>query len=456
VNTVTPCCVPLPVGAVFRLYDQGQLKNTSFMEEILPKIIDVARLQPGMYIELEVGWLAHPFPTNHFRISSQKQIDTIRALGLQQIRINPAKSTLLGEAGAATPSPLATRPDAREQALLQLETAQRRQQLAAQERDQLACERRFGQTARQYKQALEQVHSNPQEVMTQCRSMVDGFVTDMLAAGDTAIRLLSDGMGDKLALHPINISVLALLLGKQLRLSTADLTDLGLAAFFHDIGKSELPDRVRWLEDSFTAHEHKAYQEHVAHGVRLGSQMGLAPGALLAIAQHHEMVDGSGFPQRLKGESMSQLSKILALVNRYEGLCNPSRPAAAVTPHEALALIFAQYQSRFDGAVLRAFIRMMGVYPPGSVVQLTDERFATVVSVNASRPLKPRIFVFDTRVPKHEALILDLEATPQLGIKRSLKPDALPRAAMDYLSPRQRICYFFERAVDTPLEGSAT
>ncbi len=74
-------------------------------------------------------------------------------------------------------------------------------------------------------------------------------------------------------------------------------------------------------------------------------------------------------------------------------------------------------------------------------------------SVNAARPLKPRIFVFDPRVPKHEALLLDLETMPDLGIKRSLKPGALPRTALDYLSPRQRICYFFERAVDTALEG---
>jgi len=425
------------------------------MEEILLEIIDVARLQPGMYVELELGWLAHPFPTSHFKISSQKQIDAIRALGLQRVRINPAKSSIPTEVATETLANQPPQPVDREQALRQLEAEQRRQQLLAQERDQLACERRFGQTARQYKQAIEQMHSKPQEVMAQCQGMVSGFVTDVLAAGDTAIRLLSDSMGDKLALHPVNISVIALLLGKQLGLSAAELTDLGLAAFFHDIGKSELPDRVRWLEDSFSAHEIKAYQEHVAHGVRLSQQLGLAPGALLAIAQHHEMVDGSGFPKRLKGESMSQLAKILALVNRYEGLCNPSRPATAVTPHEALALIFAQYKPRFDPKVLQAFIRMMGVYPPGSVVQLTDERFATVVSVNASRPLKPRIFVFDARVPKHEALIVDLESTPELGIKRSLKPDALPRAAMDYLSPRQRICYFFERAVDTPPEGSS-
>ena len=426
------------------------------MEETLSESIDVAQLLPGMYIELEVGWLAHPFPTNQFKITSQKQIDTIRALGLQQVRINPSKSTLPGDPQTATVIPLRpARLDTQEQALRQLEAEQRRQQLATQEREQIACERRFGQTARQYKQALEQVHSNPREVMTQCRSMVDGFVTDMLSSGESAIRLLSDSMGDKLALHPVNVSVIALLLGKQLGLSASELSDLGLAAFFHDIGKSELPDRVRWLEDSFSAHEQKAYQEHVAHGVILGKRLELPPAALIAIAQHHEMADGSGFPKRILGESMSQLAKILALVNRYEGLCNPSRPAAALTPHEALALIFAQYRPRFDAAVLRAFIRMMGVYPPGSVVQLSDERYATVVSVNAARPLKPRIFVFDPRVPKHEALLLDLETMPDLGIKRSLKPGALPRAALDYLSPRQRICYFFERAVDPALEGTA-
>jgi hypothetical protein len=165
------------------------------------------------------------------------------------------------------------------------------------------------------------------------------------------------------------------------------------------------------------------------------------------------MVDGSGFPARVKGDAMSRPAQILSLVNRYEDLCNPSRPAAALTPHEALALIFAQLKPRFDAVVLGAFIRMMGVYPPGSVVQLADERFAMVVSVNSTRPLKPRVIVFDPSISKHEALILDLETIPASGIRRNLKPTGLPRAAMDYLSPRQRICYFFERSVDAPLPG---
>jgi hypothetical protein len=73
--------------------------------------------------------------------------------------------------------------------------------------------------------------------------------------------------------------------------------------------------------------------------------------------------------------------------------------------------------------------------------------------VNSARPLKPRVVVHDPRVAAEDALIVDLETQPDLGVRRSLKPLQLPRAALDYLSPRQRICYFFERAVDAADAG---
>jgi hypothetical protein len=104
--------------------------------------------------------------------------------------------------------------------------------------------------------------------------------------------------------------------------------------------------------------------------------------------------------------------------------------------------------------VLSAFIRMMGVYPPGSVVQLIDGRYALVVSVNSVRPLKPRVIVHEATVPRHEALILDLESQPGIGIRRSLKPAALPADAFDYLAPRQRVAYYFENSGPAPLNDA--
>jgi hypothetical protein len=108
---------------------------------------------------------------------------------------------------------------------------------------------------------------------------------------------------------------------------------------------------------------------------------------------------------------------------------------------------------QYDPAALASFIRMMGVYPPGSVVELTDGSFAIVVSVNSSRPLKPHIIIHRPRVPRDEACVEDLEQLPELGIRRSLKPLQLPKAAFDYLSPRKRVCYYFERARSLPDVG---
>jgi hypothetical protein len=98
---------------------------------------------------------------------------------------------------------------------------------------------------------------------------------------------------------------------------------------------------------------------------------------------------------------------------------------------------------------------MMGVYPAGSVVQLTDDRYAIVVGVNSSRPLKPRVLVHDTRGAREDALLLDLEVNPDLGIRRSLAPNKLPQQALNYLAPRPRVAYFFEPApVTTQREPS--
>jgi len=84
------------------------------------------------------------------------------------------------------------------------------------------------------------------------------------------------------------------------------------------------------------------------------------------------------------------------------------------------------------------------VYPAGSVVQLSDERFALVMRVNATRPLKPEVLVYDPRVPRDEALHLMLDQHPGLSIRRSIRAAQLPEAARAYLAPKTRLAYFFE------------
>jgi HD-GYP domain-containing protein (c-di-GMP phosphodiesterase class II) len=423
-------------------------------------VIDVAQLRVGHYVELDVGWMAHPFPTSSFKLSSLKQIEVIKGLGKAHIRIVPRKSDVVEEVGSPPPLSLAPAPpDAPSFSTQAARDAEERRLraalLTAQERSLVACERRFAESVRLYRKTVDAVLTQPKTATEPCVALVNTYVDDLMDKGEAAIRLLSETAGDKSSMHPVNVTVISLLLGKAMGLNRSELVDLGLAAFLHDIGKVKLPDRVRWLEDNFSSAEYRLYQEHVPQGLAIGKGMELRPPVLLAMLQHHEMVDGSGFPSRLRGTAMGTAGRILALVNRYDNLCNPSRPGSALTPHEALSLIFAQFKARFDSATLSAFIRMMGVYPPGSVVQLIDDRFGIVVSVNSARPLKPRIMLHEPGVSKDEALIIDLEKMPQLGIRRSLKPANLPPAALDYLAPRQRIAYFFEQAIEPESPGTA-
>ena len=404
------------------------------------QFIDVADLRIGLYVYIDLGWISHPFPLNSFKIHSPEQIATIRTLGIDRIRYSPEKSDpepVVVQEIKAPPAPVSPQEQERERRKLLLDE---------QNASLKVCERQYSQAAKSYKQLLEQLKAVPDKSFAQSQALVAGAIKQLQGLEETSIRLLSEQIGDRASLHSINVLVLSLLLGKACGLGEADLQDLGIGALLHDIGKQELPSRMRWDDEQFSSAEKKLYQEHVRHGIALGMKMELPNAALQCIAQHHESASGNGYPMRLTGERISPLARIIALINQYDNLCNPGNPAAAQTPHEALSTIFTRLKGRFDAQTMSVFIRMMGVYPPGSAVQLTDDRYAMVVSVNSSRPLKPRLIIYNPHIPKAEALVVDLEQQANLGVKRSIKPMQLPRQALDYLSPRQHICYFFERA----------
>lgn len=437
------------------------------MDENTDVLIDIGQLRIGMYIQLDLNWMSHPFPVSSFRIASESQIEILRGLGLSQIRYNPSKSDLPPvdsqypaglEQEAAAQEALAALADAAEELPVDAAEAlsdpkraalQLKMQLLEQQRRLDACDQRFLAATRQYRKLADSAEGSPAMARVESEALVADCVHELLGNTESVISLLSEGVGERNTLHPVNVMVLCLLMGKSQGLSPETMQDLGMAALLHDMGKLRLSPAIsNGPFPGMTPAEEARYRSHVGESVRLGQSMGLSSGVLLAIAQHHEMADGSGFPLKLKGDAICLAGRILSLVNHYERLCNPGRSAQTMTPHEALSVMFAQQKNRFDPVELGIFIRMMGVYPPGSVVQLVNDRYAMVVSVNSSRPLRPRVIVHDSRVPKDEALVLDLETVPELGIRRSLRPSQLPRDALEYLSPRKRICYFFERAVN--------
>lgn len=419
-----------------------------------------------MFVQLDMGWVQHPFPSNGFRLASVAQIDRLRDLGLVSVRYVPAKSVLpnvsladgspssrsaaigLVEAEVATTEIAAVSGDDGDEADGAVAAWDRDLLLLEQHRVFASCEQRFSVALGAYRQLAQAAEVDAASASATSVALVTDCVDQLLPYPEIAIHLLLESTGERNALHPVNVMVLCLLLGKIQGMDAARLKQLGLAALLHDVGKLNLPTYLAQPAPHWSQGDHERFEGHVGASVAIAERMQLPSSVLTAIAQHHEMADGTGFPLHLLGEDMAAAGKILALVNRYDNLCNPPISADAVTPHEALAMLFAQFKAHFDPLVLGSFIRMLGVYPPGSLVQLRDDSYALVVTVNTSRPLCPGVIVYQPHVPRQQALVLQLESAPALAIRRSLRPAQLPRDVLAYLSPRQRISYFFARASD--------
>ena len=421
-----------------------------------PELIAVEALRIGMFVHLEGGWMSHPFPISNFRIASVDQIATLASLGLKQVRWSPRRSVLAPEAAqpAAASAPAAqSRSAPASTSSDERTTGELRERARAERRAQRVCEQQFSEAAVACRKMTALVREQPLAAATSARALTGALTDKMIGSHELCVRLLGEAAGDRAAVHAMNVAVLALLLGRVCQLDAVEMLDMGVGALLHDIGKLELPEGVRHASETFTPAQVRAYQDHVGQGVLHAGRMALSPGATLVIAQHHEHADGSGFPQRLGSERLSAASRIVSIVDRYDNLCNPHVGANSATPHEALARLFVNGRATYDDAILGAFIRMLGIYPPGSTVQLTDDRYGLVVGANSSRPLRPRVRVHDPRVAPDDALLIDLEMTPGLGIRRSLKPSQLPGRVVECLAPSERVAYFFEPALMASVEA---
>ncbi|MDI1259197.1 HD-GYP domain-containing protein [Aquabacterium sp.] len=405
----------------------------------------------GLYVHLDLTWVNHPFTFSSFKIKSSEQIHMIQTLGLTRIRYSPAKSD--EQPGPESAIPMSTVASSSPESDLAYQAKRERVEKLALQRTKVAsCEREFLSTTRIIKSINQNLFSRPKEVCEQANTLVSGIADSMMVDADIAIQLMADKVGgEDVYLHSLNVTLLSMMLAKEMKAPIEAIKFLGMGALFHDAGDAEIPERITRKMEPLSKNEQSLLQQHCGHGVDIGKKLGLPSEALLVIAQHHERVDGSGYPLKMQGAQLSLLSRIVAVVNAYDELCNPVNPAKAMTPHEALSTMYAQQRSQFDPLAMTTFVRCMGVYPPGTIVVLSNGSLGMVASVNSTRPLKPTILVYDPAVPKEEAILVDLEQEPDVVVSRAIKPQQLPQAAHDYLSPRKRMSYHFHAEVGKAL-----
>jgi putative nucleotidyltransferase with HDIG domain len=412
------------------------------------KTIQKEQLCIGLYVHLDLPWMKHPFLTSSFKIRSEKQLKTLRGLKLTEVRIDPEKSD-------AQPLPLSEAPVVEEPPQESVEDAlweEKRKRIKVLK----ARRSKLNRTAKRYEKSVDSMRkltnilfASPEQAMDMADEVVGTMVDELTDDAEATIQLVNlKGKSESTYYHLLNVAALSLVLGRKLGLDAGQLHVLGLGALFHDLGHQQIPGRILLKKEPLTPPEEKVYQRHAMLGVEMANRIGVLPKEAIAIiGQHHERLDGSGYPKGLKNE-VGILARIVAITDHYDELCNHADPNRSLSPYEAVSLMYSKEQGRFDKSILTAFIANLGIYPPGTVVRLSDQRIACVVNINHEELLKPSVLVYDPEIPKEEALILDL-MEEDLSISESCRRSELTPAVLNYLNLSEYVTYYFDQASDS-------
>ncbi|MCL9780585.1 HD-GYP domain-containing protein [Vibrio sp. S4M6] len=412
--------------------------------------ITVDRLQPGLHIRLPVKWNDHPFLFNSFKIKSEEQINMIRHLGIEHVFINLSQSD-------TKPLPPNTEPaaeaknkedkqeiDAETQKMWE-EKQQRIEKLNAYRRRVISCEKEFERSLSRMRAVMNKIRSRPEQAIGEATQLVSDIVDILMCDDHVTLHLInSKSEFEDVYFHCLNVSVIALMIGKAKGLDAEKLKELSFASLFHDIGKLKVPTTIVRKQVPLTEPEKNYLKLHTKYGVELANNMDSFPeSAMKVIAQHHELSDGSGYPEGLKESEIDELAQIVALANAYDNLCHPNIPSEQKIPYVALSHLYKNCKKHYNQDNLNLLIKFMGVYPPGTVVQLSNQMVGLVISVNSKAILFPNVLIYDPSVPRTQAPIIELE-DKDIKIVNAILPNKLPDKVKEYLNPRSRISYFFE------------
>lgn len=424
------------------------MQNFAEVVTRLPVKIAPKDIKLGYAIKLPVGWMKHPFLTNKLVVETLQQIRIIKSLELDYVYFYPERSTVIAST-EETAECTATQEleDVQLRTQMQLDKEQRIEQAKAQRRELQKTEKAFEQSMVQVRNLMSKVQGRPLNAIEDASQLVSNLADTILSEDALVLHLISQAGKEQESMyfHVLNVSVLAMMLAKNLNYSADEVKWVGLGAMFHDIGKLKVPSQILRKTTPLTMPEQNYLKLHPKLGLELLSLTQQFPEqAKLIVEQHHEYLDGTGYPAALKANEIDKLARVVAVVNEFDNLCHPADMTQARSPHHALSVMFKSMKGKLGDIEMKVMIKMMGIYPPGTVVLLSDKRIGIVMSVNSESMLYPNVLIYDADVPRLEAAIVPLEAN-KLAIEKVIKPKALPPEVFTYLNPRAQVSYFVQQ-----------
>jgi HD-GYP domain-containing protein (c-di-GMP phosphodiesterase class II) len=362
------------------------------------KKIDIGHLRVGMHLhELCGSWMEHPFWRTKFVIHDENDIRLIADSGIKEVWIDDEKGL---DVSVASETKEKVESDV-DQALMNAAVTGTPQQAAPPQR--ISMKEEVERAAKICANAKSAVVSMFQEVRMgkaisgeAAGELVDEISSSVMRNPGALISLARLKTADDYTyMHSVAVCALMVALARKLDFDPAQTREAGMSGLLHDLGKALMPMDVLNKPGKLTDEEFRIIKSHPVEGHRLlveGGTVGAVP--LDVCLHHHEKVDGSGYPHRLKDENISVFAKMGAVCDVYDAITSNRPYKAGWDPAESIRKMTEWCNGHFDARIFQAFVKSIGIYPVGSLVRLTSGRLAVVTEQSGKSLLTPHIKVF--------------------------------------------------------------
>ena len=385
----------------------------------MKKRIAIQDLRPGMYVAgMDQSWFQTPFLRHKWLVKRDDEITLLRSYGIQDVFIDTEKGcdvpTVSRKPESLGPPPSSQDPSS-------------------------ALPPNFGpnpediETARLLRAEaistldvfFRQLEAPSAQHLREVRGVVGTLLDGILDHQAAMVSLIQMRRFDAtLATHGVDTGVLAMAIGQEQQCEPSHLKILGLAAMVHDIGQLRLPLNLLRKVQPYSPQDHKLIQAHCDMGEAILNQFPDFPQeSKQMVLQHHERMDGSGYPKGLQGSNISELTQILSIADTYDAQVSGRCSQPPVPPARALSELYrAAVAGQYSTALVQRLIHLLGVYPIGSLVRLNTGEQAVVVWVHSHSRLTPTIKLLKNASgqPYEEQEIIDLSSPPDNGTPRTI------------------------------------
>ncbi|PKH55864.1 phosphohydrolase [Shewanella sp. Choline-02u-19] len=388
--------------------------------------LPLSQLIVGLTIKLPLSWTNHPFVFNQFEIETGAQIELIKSLNISYVYLIAGKELITTT--AAQPVATVVEQSAEDYAKEQLSSLRKSLRISQQ---------RFQKCGVECRTAFSKMSAEPEGAYRAAATLVESLMDHIKETPIPCLALVNSGEDSAITEHGVSVAVLSMMLGHLLDCTNSELRDMAMGALFHDLGKLKVPDVIRRKKSNLSDHEVNFLKMHPKFGYDMMTKQNLFPEAVLDIVlHHHEWADGSGYPDGLKGSAIALSTQIVALANDFELLL---KGGEGRSPQVALGYLFKKRVGKHAPSLISALVKVLGIYPPGTLVLLSN---AQVAKVLVTTPLvkQPHVLACDEN---GENTTLRYLIKENISIERVVKIDELSKTALTKLDPSADISFYF-------------